>query len=85
MAGRGCDRANKRLCQTGVPLVLAGGFRESDPGGRPLPCWALPGHGLNTERGFGTFARSYKDYLFKEGNKTGRHAKLAQRSTSSPV
>lgn len=86
--GRGCNKANKWLSQTGVPLVLAGGWRESetqDPGHRPAPCWALPGHGLNTERGFGTLARSYKDYLFKEGNKTGRHAKLRSMQQLSPL
>lgn len=86
--GRGRNRANKWRSQIGVPLVLAGGWRESedrDPGHRPAPCWALPGHGVNTERFFGTLAPSYKDYLFKEGNKTGRHAKLRSMQQLSPV
>lgn len=71
-----------------MPMLSAGGWREPetrDPGRRPAPCWALPGHGLNTERGFGTLARSYKDYLFKEGNKTGQHAKLRSMQQLSPL
>lgn len=86
--GRGCNKANKWQSQTCVPLVLARVWRESetqDPGHRPAPCWALPGHGLNTERSFGTLTGSYKDYLFKQGNKTGRHAKLRSMEQLSPV
>lgn len=89
--GKGCNRANRRA--SGVTLVfrkglvLAGNWRQSeaqDPGHSPVPCWALPGHGVNTEQAFGTLP-PYKDYLLKEWNKTGRHAKLRSMHQLSPV
>lgn len=83
-----CHRANGRarlVCRKG--LVSAGSWRlpeALDPGHRPVPCWALPGHGVNTEQGFGTLP-PYKDYLLKDWNKTGRHAKLRSMHQLSPV
>lgn len=73
-------KSNKCESQTGSHLWCwprAGESQKNqDPGQRPAPQWPLPGHGLNTERGFGALARSYKDYLCKDWNKTGQHAKL---------
>lgn len=66
-----------------VPLLLssgwdlAAGWREScsgDPGHRPAPRWALPGHGVNTEWAVGTHSTSVTTITYL--NKTVRHAKL---------
>lgn len=35
--------------------------KKCNPGQRPVPCWALPGQGLNTEQLLGTLGSSYKD------------------------
>lgn len=67
------------VCSPSLALAPGpGGCWEVMEGGTgrwPAPLWALPGHGGNTEEGFGTLPLGWIIYLERE-TKTGRHAKL---------